>query len=256
MRPIGAGRSTVVSGLAVAARLLSLRHALRASVSVRHPLIRYSAGCRARDSRIVAAIMMPAEACMSTTSHAPTASIVTCRTCRRLRASALSVDDVRICCSCAFRTFSCCLLQRSMTARAMPMPMTASELRASFSASFVEERERPSAPSACSRVRRCVITPRVISAIAPIAAVRPSRGCISEMSSRYAGSHGASNIARTPGPLRKARSWAMSRSASVSARPGFADACSSDARIAIGASLRSRERPAHASVRTRTVSRK
>ncbi len=147
MRPIGAGRATVVSVAQLIGRSLSLRQAARASVSVRHPLMRYSAGCRARERRIVAAIMIPADACASITSHAPTASIVTCSTCRSERASALNLDEVSVCSSCAHSSRSCCLLQRSTTARVMPIPMTASELRANFSARRAEVRERSVVPS-------------------------------------------------------------------------------------------------------------
>ncbi len=68
--------------------------------------------------------MIPADACMSITSQAPTASIVTCRTCRSERVSALNLDEVRTCSSCALSSRSCCLLQRSTTARVMPIPIT------------------------------------------------------------------------------------------------------------------------------------
>jgi hypothetical protein len=75
--PLGAGSATLDSAGRSALRSLSRCQAPRASVIARQPLIKCSTGCNARDRMIVAAIMMPGDACMSMTSHAPSPSIAT-----------------------------------------------------------------------------------------------------------------------------------------------------------------------------------
>ena len=142
----------------MALRSFSRRHAPRASSSAFHPPMRCSTGWSARPSRIVAAIMIPAEASAPMTSQAPVPSIASCSPWRAMRAAPQASPKPLRAAPALRAGRRGAPARRASAACVIPMPTMTSALRASVSTWRLAARDFCSTSLAAWRVSRSVST--------------------------------------------------------------------------------------------------